>query len=68
MFFLFGFGTKQQLLGPGETRTCPRCANTTQWELVRQYKQLSVFFIPIARWGRRRFETCPVCGTSLEIA
>ena len=29
VFLLFGFGTKQQHLGPGHTRTCPRCHNTT---------------------------------------
>jgi hypothetical protein len=25
-----------------------------------------VFFIPIARWGRRDLEACPICGTQLE--
>jgi hypothetical protein len=25
VFLLFGFGTKQRDLGPGEVRTCPRC-------------------------------------------
>jgi hypothetical protein len=66
VFLLFGFGTKQKHLGPGRTRTCPRCGNTTQWERVRQFRQFSVFFIPIARWGRRQFETCPVCGAAVE--
>jgi predicted nucleic acid-binding Zn ribbon protein len=66
VFLLFGFGTKQKHLGPGQTRTCPRCGNTTQWERVRQFRQFSVFFIPIARWGRRQFETCPVCGAAVE--
>lgn len=67
MFFLFGFGTKQRHLGPGETRRCPRCSNTTQWARVRQFTQFSVFFVPIARWKRREFETCGVCGASLEV-
>jgi transcription elongation factor Elf1 len=66
MFFLFGFGTKQRHLGPGETRTCPRCGNTTRWDRVRQFRQLSVFFVPVARWKRREFETCGICGASVE--
>ncbi len=68
MFLLFGLGTKQQDLGPGETRTCPNCGNTSQWVRMRQSRQFTVFFVPVARWGRRQFETCPVCGTAVEVA
>ena len=67
MFFLFGFGTKQLDLGPGEVRTCPRCGNTTQWARLRQVKQFTVFFVPIARWGRRQLEVCGICGTTVEV-
>ena len=67
MFFLFGLGTKQEHLGPGETRTCPNCGNTSQWTRVKQFRQLSVFFVPVARWGRRHFEVCGICGTSVEV-
>lgn len=68
MFLLFGFGTKQQHLGAGQTRTCPNCGNTTTWDRVRQYKQFTVFFIPLARWQRRQFEICGICGASVEVA
>ena len=67
MFLLFGFGTKHQHLGPGEVRTCPRCGNTTQWARVRQVKQFTVFFVPIARWGRQQLEVCGICGTALGV-
>ncbi len=66
MFFLFGFGTRQQHVGPGQTRTCPHCGNTSQWARVRQFRQVTVFFVPVARWGRRRFEVCGICGTTIE--
>jgi hypothetical protein len=65
MFFLFGFGTKQKSLGAGQVRACPRCHNTTQWMRLRQFNQLSVFFIPVARWKRRQFEACSICGASI---
>jgi zinc-ribbon family len=67
MFFLFGFGSTQKDLGPGEVRTCPNCGNTTPWRRVRTIKQLSVFFLPIARWGRRQLEVCGICGTAVEV-
>lgn len=63
--FFFGYGTKQKLLGAGATRTCPRCHNTTQWNRVREFKQFSVFFIPVARWKRRQFEVCGICGAAV---
>lgn len=67
VFFLFGYGPKQQHLGAGQTRTCPRCHNTTQWARMREFKQFTVFFIPIARWGRREFETCGICGAAVAV-
>jgi transcription elongation factor Elf1 len=62
MFFIFGFGTKQQDLGPGPTRTCPRCSNTTVWGRTRESNQFTLFFIPVARWNRREFVQCGICG------
>lgn len=67
MFFLFGFGSKQQHLGPGETRNCPNCHNTSQWARLREFRQFTVFFVPVARWGRRRLEVCGICGAALEV-
>ncbi len=67
MLFIFGGGSKQRDLGPGQTRTCPRCHNTTVWSRVAESKQVSLFFIPVARWGRREFEVCGICGTAVEV-
>ena len=67
VFILFGLGTKQQLIGPGETRTCPRCHNTTQWTRMREFRQFTVFFVPVARWKRRQFEACGICAAAVEV-
>ena len=67
MFFLFGFGTKQQDQGPGSVRTCARCGNTTQWARIRTFRQFTVFFIPVARWSRRHLEVCGICGAAVEV-
>lgn len=65
VLFFFGYGVKQKPLGAGEVRTCPRCHNTTQWTRIREYKQLTVFFVPVARWNRRQFEVCGICGAAV---
>ncbi|WP_026373229.1 zinc-ribbon domain-containing protein [Agrococcus lahaulensis] len=62
MFFIFGFGPKQEEVGPGLTRTCVNCNNTAVWRRIRESKRFTLFFIPIARWGKREFEACPICG------
>jgi zinc-ribbon family len=67
VFVLFGFGTKQHDLGPGEVRSCPNCGNTSQWQRIRESRQLTVFFVPIARWGRRHLEVCGICGTAVAV-
>jgi hypothetical protein len=65
LFLLFGFGTKRKPMGVGGVRTCPRCHNTTQWMRMRQFRQFSLFFIPVARWKRQEFEVCGICGTAV---
>lgn len=67
MLLFFSFGKKQKYLGPGEMRTCPNCHNTTQWTRMREFNQLSIFFIPVARWKRRRFEVCGICGAAAAV-
>ncbi|KQS73639.1 zinc-ribbon domain-containing protein [Modestobacter sp. Leaf380] len=67
MFFFFGYGSKQKELGPGSTRTCPRCNNTTTWARVKRYKQFTVFFVPVLRWGRQQAEVCTICGTTVAV-
>jgi hypothetical protein len=65
LFLLFGFATKQRSLGVGQVRTCPRCHNTTQWARTEEFRQFTLFFVPLARWKRRRFEVCGICGAAV---
>jgi len=65
LFFIVGLGTKQKPVGAGAVRTCPRCHNTTQWTRMREFKQFTFFFVPLARWKRRQFEVCGICGTAI---
>ncbi len=67
MFLLFGFGSKRTVLGQGSVRTCPRCHNSTQWARMKQYRQFSLFFVPIARWNRVEFEECGICGAATSL-
>ncbi|HET8952500.1 MAG TPA: zinc-ribbon domain-containing protein [Solirubrobacteraceae bacterium] len=68
LFFLFGLSTRIKTLGSGEQRRCPRCQNVATWTRLRESTQLSLFFVPVLRWGRSEFEACPICGTRAESA
>lgn len=67
LFFLFGGGIRFRDQGPGQQRTCPRCANTATWQRLRRFRELTLFFVPIARWGRRDVESCLVCNETREL-
>jgi hypothetical protein len=32
---------------------------------MREFKQFTLFFVPVARWKRQQFEVCGVCGTTV---
>jgi hypothetical protein len=34
---------------------------------MREFEQFSLFFVPIARWKRREFEMCGICGAALAV-
>lgn len=65
VLLFFGYGLKRQQLGSGQVRACARCHNTTQWARMREFNQFTLFFVPIARWKRRHFEQCGICGAAV---
>ncbi|WP_024446430.1 zinc-ribbon domain-containing protein [Mycolicibacterium iranicum] len=67
MLLFFGYGTKQKHAGVGQVRLCGRCHNTSQWIRVREFKQFSLFFVPVARWKRRNLEVCGICGAAVAV-
>ena len=67
MLLIAGVTQKTNDQGPGATRTCPRCSNTTQWHRQKSFRQFTLFFvIPVWRWGRRIYAQCGVCGQTVE--
>lgn len=66
MLLIFGVSDKREDLGPGQTRTCPRCGNTTVWARILTSRRFTLFFIPIIRWGRQELEVCTICGEAVR--
>jgi hypothetical protein len=34
---------------------------------MSEFTQFTVFFLPVARFRRRQFEACGVCGTAVDV-
>ena len=52
MFIMIGAGSghrKKAYLG---VRVCPHCGKLSHFYLVEQAQQVSVFFVPVVRWGK----------------
>lgn len=67
IFFLFGGGTRYKNIGTAEVRTCSRCHNSAPWIRLQRFHEVTLFFIPVARWGRRELMACAVCGEADDL-
>ena len=67
MLLIFGVHDALRVLAtPG--RTCRRCGNHAQHEVLEASRKFSLFFIPLFRVGARRYyDTCPVCGLEVQL-
>jgi hypothetical protein len=66
MFFIFGFGPRVKDLGPDKYRTCENCGNHQQWRHSETSNWLTLFFIPVIPFGRKRSLHCPICSWGWE--
>ena len=68
MFIMIGAGSghrKKAYLG---VRVCPQCGKLSHFYLVEQARQVSVFFVPVVRWGKHWGIACSRCKAGFEIA
>lgn len=65
MFLMFGINNGESDLG-FRIGVFP-CCGKQQGVLCCVFQQFTLFFIPIFRFSRRYFLTCPVCGSIYEM-
>jgi hypothetical protein len=46
---------------------CPNCRNHGHFHLYEVAKKASVFFVPVAKWGRKYYMVCGVCEAAVEV-
>jgi hypothetical protein len=67
MFFIFGINSGQKKLSSGQLVICNICGSYGRYEVFMTYTSLSLFFIPVLKWGRRYYVTMSCCGTVYEL-
>lgn len=68
MFFIFGVNTKQEKLDFDELKVCKVCGSYGRYEAFIEYTALSLFFIPVFKWGKKYFVRANCCGSIFSIS
>lgn len=67
MFFIMGINQEQKELDFDQTVICPGCGRFGHLRVVVVYTCLSLFFLPVFKWGKRYYATMSCCGASCEL-
>lgn len=67
MFFFFGIMNDQKDFDFHQPMTCDVCGRMGQYQVFVTYMVLSIFFIPIFRWGRTYYVRTSCCGSLYQL-
>lgn len=67
MFFFFGIMNDQKNLDFHQPMTCDVCGRMGQYQVFVTYMVLSIFFIPIFKWGRTYYVRTSCCGSLYQL-
>lgn len=68
MFFIMGVSQGQKKLNFDQLVICGHCGRYGHLEVYMVYSYLSLFFIPVFKWGRRYYVRTTCCDTTVEIS
>jgi len=64
---IVGWGDKSSVLGQGFVQDCQNCNNSSRWPIVEMAHRIRLYFVPVAKWGRKYYYLCPVCKHGFEL-
>jgi hypothetical protein len=62
-----GWRKKFEILADAGSRACSNCNHTTRHFLVGERKEVRLYFVPVAKFGRKKNIVCEVCGHTTPI-
>lgn len=67
MFFIFGINSGRKELSSGQLVICNICGGYGRYQIFMTYTSLSLFFIPVLKWGRHYYVTMSCCGSVYDL-
>jgi len=67
MFFICGINSGQKELPFSQMVVCPSCGSYGRYQVYMTYMCLSLFFIPVLKWGRRYFVKMSCCEAVYQL-
>ncbi len=68
MFFICGINSGQKELKCNQLVICSQCGGYGRYQVFMTYMCLSLFFIPVLRWGKRYYVKMSCCGSVYELS
>ena len=67
MFFIMGINSDYKKLNFIQNFVCPDCGIVGEYQVFVAYTVLSLFFIPIFKWGRKYYVQTSCCGKTYKL-
>lgn len=67
MFFICGVNSGQKELKFNQLVICGQCGSYGRYQVFMTYMCLSLFFIPVLKWGKRYYVKMSCCGSVYEL-
>lgn len=67
MFFICGINSGQKELKFNQLVICDQCGSYGRYQVFMTYMCLSLFFIPVLKWGKRYYVKMSCCGSVYEL-
>lgn len=67
MFFIFGIHSGRKELSSGQLVICNLCGGYGRYQVYMTYTSLSLFFIPVLKWGKRYYAAMSCCGAVYQL-
>lgn len=67
MFFIMGISQGQKQLNFDQMIVCRHCGRYGHLQVYMVYSYLSLFFIPVFRWGRQYYAKTTCCNTTVPL-
>lgn len=63
-----GWGEKSKKIADAGILKCRNCKHNTAFEVHDLTKNASLFFVPVAKWGKKTYLVCTICTAGFEIS